>query len=125
MICAGPDMQRCNDRKMPVIYKSLRSYFVLIHSPFAIIQNGSGASARAIKPSKLLPQPKPRASYIDNPANGRTAPATDRTTVLAARLLAAKMVNASTRYLLYETLAPASQCSTSSPSKGGKGKSYS
>lgn len=65
-----------------------------------LIQNGSGASANAMKPSRLLPHPKPRASYMDRPANGSTAPATDRTTVLAASELAAKTVKASTRYLV-------------------------
>lgn len=53
-----------------------------------------------MKPRRLLPHPKPRAEYICNPAKGSTAPATDRTTVLAASELAAKTVNASTRYLL-------------------------
>lgn len=67
---------------------------------YSLIQNGNGASAKAMKPSRLLPHPKPRASYMDSPANGSTAPATDRTTVLAASELAANTVNASTRYLL-------------------------
>lgn len=86
-------------RRAHLIYKSLRSHFVLIHSPLAMIQNGSGAIAKAMKPSKLLPQPNPRASYMDKPAKGSTAPATDRTTVFAASELAANTVNASTRYL--------------------------
>lgn len=82
----------------------------------SLIQNGNGASASAMKPNKLLPHPKPRASYIDNPANGNTAPATDRTTVLAASELAANTVNASTRYLSHTVfvLVPSSYCSCNS-----------
>lgn len=67
-----------------------------------------------MKPSKLLPHPNPRASYMDSPANGSTAPATDRTTVFAASELAANMVNASTRYLSSERsdLVPEKRCNT-------------
>lgn len=62
-------------------------------------RNGTGSMARLMKPRRLLPHPMPRAEYIFNPARGSTAPAIDRTTVLAASALAAYAVKASTRYL--------------------------
>lgn len=129
--CISPNMQKSNDEEMRFRLEVLElppcphplslghcniqsqlskhgvSFWERVRTVFGsclLIQKGNGASARAMNPSKLLPHPNPRASYIDSPASGSMAPATDRTTVLAASELAANMVNASTRYLLREEL---------------------
>jgi hypothetical protein len=40
--------------------------------------------ATATNPRTELPQPRPKASYIDGPANGNSAPTRQRKMVLAA-----------------------------------------
>lgn len=87
-----PEPGTCN-------YKSFTSHLVLIRSPYLMSQKGTGTNSKAIKARRLLPHPTPRVAYIGNPARGRTAPATERTTVFAARALAAKIVKVSIRYL--------------------------
>ncbi|KAL8772106.1 MAG: hypothetical protein Q9194_004707 [Teloschistes cf. exilis] len=41
-------------------------------------------NARAMNAKRLLPQPRPKLSYIIGPARGKTAPSTERRTVAAA-----------------------------------------
>lgn len=56
--------------------------------------------ARAMKASRLLPQPRPSLAYIFSPQSGITAPKIERKTVFAAIAEAACIVKASTRYVL-------------------------
>lgn len=63
--------------------------FLRKNSPYFINRIGTGISATAMKPSRLLPQPRPSLSYMGRPARGRTAPRMERTTELAARAEAA------------------------------------
>lgn len=72
---------------------------VRILSPYLQNKNGIGHIPSAMNPSRELPQPRPRASYIGGPARGNSAPARDRRTVFAAIADAACRVNASTRYV--------------------------
>lgn len=53
--------------------------------------------ATAMKPSKLLPHPKPSVLYISVPASGRHAPHIDLMTVLAARAEAEYVSKESTK----------------------------
>lgn len=68
-----------------------------IRSPYNLKKIGTGMNANAMNPNKLFPQPRPRASNMDKPARGSTAPKTERRTVLAAIAEAAWIVKASTR----------------------------
>jgi hypothetical protein len=53
----------------------------------------------AMNPSTLLPQPSPRAWYIDGPARGRNAPKRERETVRAATPEAANVGKESMVYV--------------------------
>lgn len=70
---------------------------IRILSPNLKKASDNGNMSKAIKASNEFPQPNPRASYIEGPANGKTAPSRDRNTVLAAAADAACAVKASTR----------------------------
>lgn len=80
-------------------HRFFTSNLVLRYSPYLNMANATGTMVKAMNPRRELPQPKPRTSYILIPTKGRTAPAIDRTTVLAARALAAYIEKVSTRYL--------------------------
>lgn len=72
-------------------YKFFTSYFVRSNSPFFNKIKGTGTIAKATKPRRLFPHPKPSALYILNPINGSRAPAADLTTVFAARALVVEL----------------------------------
>lgn len=71
------------------------SFLSLSRLPTLKITNGTGIIATAMNPSRLFPQPSPRASYIFGPASGRNAATMLRNTVKAANALAAYSANAS------------------------------
>lgn len=68
-------------------------------SPNLSNRRGTALKTSATKPSRLLPHPRPRLSYIAGPPNGSIAANTERNTVVAAMADAAYIPNASRRYV--------------------------
>lgn len=73
----------------PIVPHTCTGYFFLIIPPYLYISAGNGIIPTAINPNRLLPQPKPRVSYIEGPANGKTAPKRHRIAVKPATAEAA------------------------------------
>jgi hypothetical protein len=73
--------------------------FVRIFSPYLKKNHGKGANARVRNPSRLVPHPRPIASYMDLPNSGTSAPINERTAVDAAVAEASYRGFASMKYV--------------------------
>lgn len=85
-----------------ILYYNFTGNLSLNLSPYLKNSHGTGMNVSAKNARTEFPHPRPSASYIGWPANGRTAPTTERRIVFAASAEAEYRVYVSTRYMFID-----------------------